>query len=184
MQKGLCLLTFLYSSRIAYTALLWLCPFQMRNMLIWFWLINSLRNLFQLSCLQDWNLPYFRIRTFFPFKFLNGCPNRHRHCKEAQWAAGCTSLEMSTLSWDNEVLCVVFGALGFIKVISKAFKIKVLPAFPGMHGEDGSVIILTFLSEVVFEPLDDSDKCHCCHLLLSFNYIWLSLSTAPSRKLN
>lgn len=78
---------------------------------------------------------------------------------------------MSILPWDNEILCVVFGALGFIKVISKAFIIKLLPAFPGMHGEDGSVIILTFLSEVVFEPLDDSDKCHCCHLLLSFNYI-------------
>lgn len=68
-------------------------------------------------------------------------------------------------------MCVAFGVLGFIKVIRQAFIIKVLPVFLGMHGEDGSVISLTFLSELVFEPLDDSDKCHRCHLLLSFNYI-------------
>lgn len=64
-----------------------------------------------------------------------------------------------------------FGVLGFIKVIRQAFIIKVLPAFPAMRWEDGSVISLTFLSELVFEPLDDSDKCHRCHLLLIFNYI-------------
>lgn len=68
-------------------------------------------------------------------------------------------------------MCIAFGVLGFIKVIRQAFIIKVLPAFPGMHWEDGSVISLTFLSELVFEPLDDSDKCHRCHLLLIFNYI-------------
>lgn len=48
-----------------------------------------------------------------------------------------------------------------------------------MHWEDGNAISLTFLSELVFEPLDDSDKCHCCHWL-SFNYTWLKLSIAAA----
>lgn len=153
-------------------------------MLIWFQLINCLRNLFQLSCLRGWNHPYFRIRAFFLLEFLKGCPRRRRHCKEAWRNARFTSWEMSTPLQDNEILCVAFGVLGFINVISQTIILKVLPAFSGKHGDDGSVISLTFLSELVFEPLDDSDKCHRCHLLLSFNYIWLRFSMAASRKLN
>lgn len=66
-------------------------------------------------------------------------------------------------------MCEAFGVVGFLKVISQAFIIKVLCVSPRAHWEDGSTISLTFLSELVFEPLDDSDKCHGCHWL-SFNY--------------
>lgn len=93
----------------------------------------------------------------------------------------------ASLSWflfqGNEISCEAFGVLGLKKVISPAFVVKALPAFPLHAREDGSAISLTFLSELVFEPLDDSDKCHCCHWL-SFNYTWLKLSMAASRKLN
>lgn len=60
------------------------------------------------------------------------------------------------------------SAVGFIKVISQAFIRDVSPVFSVWHWEDGNAISLTFLSELVFEPLDDSDKCRAviCYSVL------------------
>lgn len=139
----------------------------------------------RLMCLQlEQSFPHDSLTCYY-FSFQNSLKNL-TEVKTTEfdwvWLHGKGASVNWILSWDNEISCEAFGVLGFKKVISQAFIIKVL-LFSYMHWEDGSVISLTFLSELVFEPLDDSDKCHCCHGL-SFNYTWVKLSMAASRKLN
>jgi len=60
----------------------------MRDVLIWFQLISSLRNIFELSSLQDWNHPHLRIKAFLPLwrpgrvspkvQTLQGSPKNYR----------------------------------------------------------------------------------------------------------
>ena len=140
----------------------------------------------RLMCLQlEQSFPHGYLTCYY-FSFQNSLKDlTQAKPTELSWALlhGKGASVSWILFWDNEISCEAFGVLGFKKVISQAFIIKVLLLFSYMHWEDGSAIRLTFLSELVFEPLDDSDKCHCCHWL-SFNYTWVKLSMAASRKLH
>lgn len=156
------------------------------------WLVttaSTLRkiSLMRLMCLQlEQSFPHDYLTCYY-FSFQNSLKDLDG--SEAHWVRlSFTSWEGASVSWILSSGIMKFHVRHLVfwdskKVISKAFIIKVLLLFSCMHWEDGSAISLTFLSELVFEPLDDSDKCHCCHWL-SFNYTWVKLSVAASRKLN